>query len=131
VDVIGALDDQGSRPCDVGSDVIEHLGVSPRIEIYIDVDERQFRPFEVRERAVEIMAGLEVETGPEGRGGYEGRTPIPTDVRGCDQISLAGAKFENLGQDLWWEPVDGNRRISDGPNRLQNLREITFDAIDL
>jgi len=77
------------------------------------------------------MAGLEVETGPERWSGYEGRTPILTDVRGCYQIPLAGAKFENLGQDLWWKPVDGNRRVSYRPNRPQSLREITFDAIDL
>jgi hypothetical protein len=37
---MGALDDQGSRPCDMGSDVIDHLGVPLRIDIYTDVDER-------------------------------------------------------------------------------------------
>jgi len=71
------------------------------------------------------------ETTPERWSGYEGRTPIPTDVRGCDQIPLVGAIFENPGQDLWWKPVDRNRCIPDCPNCLQNLREITFYAMDL
>ena len=77
------------------------------------------------------MAVPKPETGPEGRAGYEGRPPILTNVRGLDQITLAGAIFEDPGQDLWWKPVGGNICVPGRPNRLQNLREITFDAIDL
>ena len=77
------------------------------------------------------MVVLEPETTPEGWGGYEGRTPIPTDVGGCDKVLLAGAIFENPRQDLRWKPVDRNSHVPDHSNRPQNLREITFDAIDL
>ena len=80
---------------------------------------------------VEIGVVLEPEAVPEGRTGDEGRPPILTDVRGFYQVPLVGAIFENPGQGLWWESVDRNRRVPNRPNRLQNLREITFNAIDL
>ena len=38
VDAIGAQDDQGSHSRDVGSEVLEHFGVSRQIAIYSDVD---------------------------------------------------------------------------------------------
>ena len=44
---------------------------------------------------------------------------------------LAGAIFENLGQDLWWKPVGRNVCVPGRPNLLQNRREIMFDVIDL
>ena len=135
VGVIVFVDNQGFRPCDMGNEVVDHVELSG---IYGDVDGCWLRPLEVRkctvgvhDCAVETVAVSKQETGPEGRAGYEGRPPIPTDMRGLDQIALAGAIFENPGQDLWWKPVGRDRRVPDRPNRLQNRGEITFDAMDL
>ena len=77
------------------------------------------------------MAGLKLETCPERWSGYESRAPVPTDLRGCNQIALAGATFENPQQDLWREPIDRNKRVSDRPDTPRDLRESTFDAVDL
>ena len=84
VNAVGGADNQGSRSCDLRSEVIEHTEALRRTGIYADVDECRLRPLGVRECTVEIRAGLKPETAPEKRTGYEGRAPIPTDVRGCD-----------------------------------------------
>lgn len=39
--------------------------------------------------------------------------------------------FKNCGQDLQWEPVNGNMGIPDHPNRAPNCGEISFNTIDL
>ena len=54
-----------------------------------------------------------------------------TDVRGCDQVPLPGAMFEDLRQDFWWELVDRNMGIPNRPDRTQNRREISLDGMDL
>ena len=56
---------------------------------------------------------------------------MPTNTRGHDQITLAGAKFENSGQDLRRKPVDRKKRVPDRPDILRDLREFMLDAIDL
>lgn len=79
------MDDQGSCPCNMGSEGLEHAEVCQKCNSYADVDERRLRPLEVRGCAVEIIANvIKPETAPERRAGYEDRTPILTDVRGFD-----------------------------------------------
>ena len=96
-----------------------------------NVDGCRLRPLEVHEYAVETRAILNLEAAPERRTGYKDRTPMLTDVRGSNQTPLAGAMFENPGQDLWRKLVDGNKRVLDRPDRPRNLGEIAFDAMDL
>ena len=115
----------------MGSEVLEDVEVSRPTSTYTDVYGRRLGSLEVRECTVEIMAELKPKTVPEIRTGYEGRTPIPTDLRGHDQITLVGAIFENSRQGLRRKPVDGNKRVPDHPNCLRNLGEFTFDVIDL
>jgi hypothetical protein len=81
---IEALDDKRSRPCDIRSEVLEHLEVLLPIYAYFDINRYRFGPFEVRECTIGIMAGMEPETGPEGGTGYEGGAPILADVRSGD-----------------------------------------------
>lgn len=92
---MGALHGQGPRSCEMESEVLEHFRVFRQISVYSDVDRHRIGPFEVRECAVEVMAGPKLEASPEGWSGYESRTPILADVCSCDQISLADANFEN------------------------------------
>jgi len=125
---MGSPDHKGSCSCDMGSEALEHFKVSEWIYVYTDIDRRRLGPFEVRDRAVDIMAGLEPETAPQRWTGCQGRTPVLTNVRGGDKIPLAGAIFEDPRQDLWWKPVGGNIRVPDRPGRLQNLREIPLDV---
>jgi len=115
------------------SEGLEHVEVLRRTSVYADVDGHWLGPLEVRECAVDIAPGIlpKLEAGPEGWTGYEGRAPIPTDLRGCDEIALTGAAFENSRQYLRRKPVDRNKRVLDRPGCLQNLREVMFDAIDL
>jgi len=81
VDVAGAQYDKRSRSCDMESEVLEHFEVFQQISIYRDVDGRRLGPFEVRECTVEIVVGLKpLETVPERWSGYEGRTPISTNM---------------------------------------------------
>ena len=115
---MGAIDDKRSCSCDMRSEVLEYLEVFRGARADFDVDGRRFGPFEVRERAIEVGAGLEPEAGPEEWAGYEGEAPIPTDVRGGDQIIVAVAMFKNPRQDLWWEPVAGRERVHARPGRL-------------
>jgi hypothetical protein len=115
----------------MGGETLDHIEVFRKSNGYTDVDERRLGPLKVRECTVEIMAALKSETGPEIRTGCEDRTPILTDVRGFNKILLAGAILENPGQYLWRKPVYRNKRVPDRPNRLRNLREITFYTVDL
>jgi len=102
----------------MGGEALEHVEVLRKSDSRTDVDERRLRPLEVRECAVKTTVVLEPETAPKRRTGYEHRAPILTDVRGSGQILLAGAMFEDPGQDLWRKLVDGNKRVLDRPNRL-------------
>ena len=77
------LDDKGSRPYDMGSEVFERVKVSQRVNIYADLV-RRLGPLDVRESAVEVRVGLEQGRSPEGRIATEGGTPMLTDVRGYD-----------------------------------------------
>ena len=82
-DAMGALDDQRSRSCDMGSEMPEHLEAL-RFNLDIDVYGCRLRPFEVCECTVEIIFGVKLEAGPERWSGYKGGTPISTDVGGCN-----------------------------------------------
>ena len=115
----------------MGSEVLQHVNISCPTSIYTHVDGRRLRPLEVGECTVEIIAKFELETGPERWAGYEAITPVPTDLRGYDQIALVGAMFENSRQDLWRKPVDWDKCVPDRRNRLRNLGEFTFDVIEL
>jgi len=119
---MGAPDHKGSCSCDVRSEVLERVKGLERVRVHADIDRRRLGPFEVRDRAVGIMAGLEPETAPQRWTGCQGRTPVLTNVRGGDKIPLAGAIFEDPRQDLWGKPVDRNIRVPDRPGRLQDLR---------
>ena len=98
---------------------------------YTDVDGCRLGPVKVYECTVEIGVGQKLETGPKWRVGYEDRTPMLTDVRGCDQVPLLVAMFKDLRQDLRREPVDRNMGIPNRPDRTQNRREIPLDGVDL
>lgn len=110
-----ALNDQVSRPCDVGNEVLKRLETSGRIQIYPNIDRRCLGPFEVRERAVDIMGGRKPEASPERRIRCKGSTPVSTDVCGGNQIPVASSMFQYVRQDLWWEPVDERKRVLDRP----------------
>jgi len=124
-------DAEGSCSCDMGSKVLERLEVLEQNRVHADINRRQLGPFEVRDCAVDIVAGRKPETAPERWTRCQGRTPILTDVCGGDEIPLVGAIFENPRQDLRWKPADGNIRVPNRPRRLQNLGEIPLDVEDL
>ena len=85
----------------MGSEVFDHVEIScPTSIIYTHVNWSRLGPLEVGECTVAIIAKFVLETGPERWTGYEAITPIPTDLRGHDQITLAGAIFDNSRQDL-------------------------------
>jgi hypothetical protein len=91
----GAIDDKRSRSCDVRSEVLEYLEVFQGMRADFDIERCRLGPFKIRERAIEIWGGFEPEIGPEEWAGYEGRAPIPTDVRGCGKVSVAVPMLEN------------------------------------
>jgi len=59
---VGFLDGQQSRSCDMWSEVLERVEVRLPTIAHPDVDERRLEPLEVRECAVEIVAGQKLET---------------------------------------------------------------------
>ena len=75
--------------------MLERFEVSLGAQGDLDINNCRFGPFEVGERAIEIGAGLELETSPEVWDLYKGRAPISTDVRGGDQIPVAVMILEN------------------------------------
>ena len=75
--------------------MVEHVKVVWFSSDYADVDGRRLRPLKVYECTVEIGAGEKLETSPKRRVECEDRTPMPADVRGCDQVPLAGAVLED------------------------------------
>ena len=78
-----------------------------------------------------IMVGCDPETSPERWTRYQGGTPTLTDVRGDDQIPLAGPMSEDYRQDLRRKFIDGHERVLDRPGYPQNHREIPFHVRDL
>lgn len=81
----------------MGKELFNHVEILQRIDVCFDIDGRRLGPLEIRECTVDTIAGSELNVGPERWSGYQGGTPISTDVCGNNEILLVVSVFEDLG----------------------------------